>query len=450
MVESGILEKVSYSDWATPIVPVPKPNGDIRICGDFKVTVNPVLEVDKYPLPRIDDIFASLSEGKNFSKVDLKDAYFQIEMDSMSKELLTINTHRGLFRYTRLAYGTSSAPAIFQRTIEQVMAGIPGMQVILDDMIITGKTDQDHLQNLESVFKRLNDNGLKVNPEKCEFFKERVTFCGHEIDKNGLHKTQDKIDAVVNAPEIENVDQLRSFLGLVQYYSKFLPNLSTVLKPLHELLEKNRPWNWTKQCENAVNEVKRLITSDVVLTHYNPGLPVALACDASSYGIGCVLSHIMPNGEERPIAFASRTLNTAEKRYSQIDKEALAIVWGVKKFHLYLYGRHFTLITDHRPLLSIFSPSKGTNATTAARLQRYALFLAGHDYDIRYKNTKTLSHTVIVIVCLDCLCVVIRKRIKWTLRIYSICRSLSHSRLQLKRYIKPQCVTRYWHAFMMR
>ena len=376
LVERGILEKVSYSEWATPIVPVPKPNGSVRICGDFKVTVNPLVEIDKYPLPRIDDIFATLSQGQMFSKIDLKDAYLQMEVEDSTKELLTINTHRGLFRYTRLAYGTAPAPAIFQRTIEQVMSGVPGTQVILDDMIVTGKTDQEHLDNLELVFQRLSENGLRANVEKCKFFKEKVTFCGHEIDRNGLHKMQSKIDAVMNAPKIENVEQLRSFLGLVQYYSKFLPNLSTILKPLHELLVKGKKWKWTQQCEDAVNKVKQLITSDIVLTHINPELPVTLASDASSFGLGCVLSHIMPDGTERPIAFASRTLNSAEKRYSQIDKEALSIVWSVKKFELYLVGRHFTLITDHRPLLSIFSPTKGVNSTTAARLQRYALYLA--------------------------------------------------------------------------
>ena len=192
-----------------------------------------------------------------------------MEVEDSTKELLTINMHRGIFRYTRLAYGTAPAPAIFQRTIEQVMSGVPGTQVILDDMIVTGKTDQEHLENLELVFQRLSENGLKANVEKCKFFKEKVTFCGHEIDRNGLHKMQSKIDAVMNAPKIENVEQLRSFLGLVQYYSKFLPNLSTILKPLHELLVKGKKWKWTQQCEDAVNKVKQLITSDIVLTHYN-------------------------------------------------------------------------------------------------------------------------------------------------------------------------------------
>ena len=198
---------------------------------------------------------------------------------------------------------------------------------------------------------------------------------------------EEKIHAVVNAPRPENVQQLRSFLGLVNYYHKFLPNLATTLNPLNGLLEQGKRWNWTTECEEAFHSVKKLIKSDMVLTHYDPGWPLRLACDASPVGIGAVLSHIMEDGSERPIAFTSRTLTKAERNYSQIDKEALALVWGVKKFHLYLFGRHFTLVTDHEPLTSIFNPKKGIPAMTVARLQRYALFLAGLEYSIEYKNT---------------------------------------------------------------
>ena len=254
-------------------------------------------------------------------------------------------------------------------------------------MIVSGKTDEEHLENLDSVLKRLQDAGLKANREKCEFFRDRVQFCGHEIDKEGLHKTQEKIEAVISAPRPENVSQLRSFLGLVNYYNRFLPNASTVLHPLHQLLEQNSEWQWTEQCEQAFTEAKRMITSEQVLTHYDPVLPVRLACDASPTGIGAALSHVMPDGSERPVAFASQSLTKTERKYAQIDKEALSIVWGVKRFHVYLYGQRFTLITDHKPLTAIFHPEKGVPAMTAARLQRYALFLAGFDYKIEYKST---------------------------------------------------------------
>ncbi|XP_060607830.1 uncharacterized protein K02A2.6-like [Ruditapes philippinarum] len=312
LVSEGV-EKVTHSEWATPIVPVPKSNVDIRICGDFKVTINPVLEVDQHPLPQIEHIFASLGKGKKFSKIVLKNAYLQLEVDDESKKLLKISIHKGLFRYNRLVFGVASAPAIFQRLIEQIMEDIPNVQVILDDMIITGSDDKEHLEILEQVLKRLDEYGLRVNVEKCKFMEPKVEFCGHEIDADGLHKTDAKIAAIVNAPEIKNVKDLRSFLGLVQYYAKFLENLSTILHPLHQLLQKNARWKWTSDCDKAVQTVKKMITSDLVLVNYDPDLPVILACDASSFGLGAVLSHRLPNGTERPIAFASRSLSSARE-----------------------------------------------------------------------------------------------------------------------------------------
>ena len=313
-------------------------------------------------------------------------------MEEDSKKYLTINTHMGLFQYNRLVFGITSAPAIWQRTIDQVLEGTSGTSCILDDMIITGKNDDEHLANLEEVLRRLQAHGLRANKTKCEFFKEKITFCGHDIDSHGLHKSPEKVEAVLKAPRPSNVAELRSFLGLVNYYNRFLPNLSTVVHPLNQLLENNHQWKWTEQCETAFYNVKEMITSEQVLTHYDPSLPLRLACDASPVGIGAVLSHVMNDGTERPIAFASRTLTKTEQGYAQIDKEALAIIWGVKKFHVYLFGRSFTLYTDHQPLTSIFHPHKSIPVVTAARLQRYALFLAGYDYQIEYKNTKVHSN----------------------------------------------------------
>ena len=385
----GIIQKVDHSDWATPIVAVPKGDNSVRICGDYKVTVNPQLKVDQYPLPRIQDIFASLAGGQKFTKIDLRQAYNQLEMSEDSKSYLTINTHKGLYSYNRLVFGIAASPSIWQRTMDQILKDIPNTSCILDDIIITGKSDEEHLKTLETVLQRLQDYNLRVNRDKCSFFQEEITYCGHKINANGLHKTQDKIEAVINAPVPENVTQLRAFLGLVNYYSHFLPNMASVLHPLYQLLKKDRKYAWTAAAQNAFDTVKEMITSDTVLTHYNPDLPVKLACDSSAYGLGAVISHVMENGEERPIAFASRTLNAAEKNYAQIHKEALSLVWGVKKFHCMLFARKFTLVTDHQPLISIFGPKKGIPATTAARLQRYALFLQGHDYDIEYKSSKS-------------------------------------------------------------
>ncbi|XP_056022163.1 uncharacterized protein K02A2.6-like [Ostrea edulis] len=294
----------------------------------------------------------------------------------------------GLFKYKRLPYGIASAPALWQQSIEQVLQNIPSTQVIIDDIIVTGRNDEEHLHNLKLVMDRLPSYGLRVNLQKCEFFQDKVSYVGHEIDVTGLHKSPEKIKAVKEAKRPENISQLRSFLGLVNYYHRFIDNLSSVAGPLHELLNKGTKRIWNSKREKSFQDIKELICSDKVLCHYDPKLPLKLAADASPYGIGSVLSHVFPHGTERPIAFSSRTLNQAEKAYSQIDKEALALYWGVKKFNSYLYGHKFTLVTDHKPLLSIFSPKKSLPVMTAARLQRDAVFLSGYQYDIEFQGTK--------------------------------------------------------------
>ncbi|XP_021354167.1 uncharacterized protein K02A2.6-like [Mizuhopecten yessoensis] len=386
--EAGVLTKVRHSEWATPIVPVMKRDGSVRLCGDFKVTVNKVLEVEQYPLPRTNDIFASLAGGQKFSKLDLQHAYLQMEVEEESKPLLTINTEKGLYRFNRLVYGIASAPAIWQRAMDTVLQGLSGVKCIIDDMLVTGQDDDDHLRNIEAVLERLDEYGLRVKKDKCEFFRDKLSFCGHEIDAEGLHKADNKVEAVLKAPEPSDVSELRAFLGLVNYYGRFLPNLSTTLYPLHKLLEKDKSWEWNTSHRQAFQEVKTLVTSTEVLTHYDPNKPLRLACDASPRGLGAVLSHVMEDKSERPIAYASRSLNAAERNYSQIDKEALGLVWGVKHFHDYLFGRRFTLLTDHKPLVAIFNPEKSIPTTTASRMQRYALFLSGLTYDIEYKHTK--------------------------------------------------------------
>ncbi|XP_057692499.1 uncharacterized protein K02A2.6-like [Corythoichthys intestinalis] len=270
LVKSGVLEPVTTSEWATPIVPVPKNNGGIRTCGDFKVTLNPVLCVEQYPLPLIDDLFAGLSGGQKFSKIDLNQAYLQRHVDEESREWLTINTHKGLFRYCRLPFGITSAPALFQRAMDQILSGLPGVQCYLDDILYTGANDEEHLRNLDAVLKRLRQYGLRVRKEKCEFLRPSVEYLGHVIDHAGLHKAPLKTKAIVDAPAPENVSQLRSFLGLLNYYGRFIPNLASLLKPLHELLCKDVKWKWTNECNKAFRNAKNALISSEVLTHFNP------------------------------------------------------------------------------------------------------------------------------------------------------------------------------------
>ncbi|XP_052740894.1 uncharacterized protein K02A2.6-like [Bicyclus anynana] len=382
LVRDGILTPVDRSDWATPIVPVIKKDGTIRICADYKLTLNKLIEVDRYPLPKVDDLLTRVNGGQRFSKIDLSQAYAQFELDE-SKQYSVIATHKGLYMYNRLVYGLASSPGIFQKKLEALFADLPQVGVFLDDIIITGRNDKEHTSNLHKVFDRLQEYGLRVKKEKCVFFAESINYLGYCISKNGVHTCPDKVKAIVDTPAPSDVSQLRAFIGMVMYYAKFIKNVSTILAPLYNLLRAKNKFVWCERCEAAFREIKRLLVSSEVLVHYSPDLPLVLTADASSTGLGAVISHLTPEGE-RPIAFASRTLTSAERAYAQIDREALAIIYGVKKFHQFLYGREFILRTDHKALTFIFGHKTGIPVMAASRIQRWAILLAGYNYKIEF------------------------------------------------------------------
>lgn len=388
LVESGILKKIDTSDWATPIVPVLKSNGTVRICGDYKITLNPNLKIDEHPLPTVDQLFSNLAGGQKFTKIDLAKAYLQMPVRDEDQELLVLNTHKGLYKPTRLMYGIASAPAIWQRQIEMILQGIEGVTTFLDDIKITGPTDEIHLKRLEMVAERLSKYNMTVNLKKCSFFANQIEYCGYLIDANGIHKLPAKVEAIQKMPRPENVDQVRSFIGLVNYYGRFVENMSTIIMPLNNLLRKDSKFVWDIKSEEAFIKIKTQMQSTKFLVHYNPQYPLILATDASSYGVGAVLSHIYPDGTERPIQYASQTLSETQRKYTQIDKEAYAIIFGVKRFIQYLLGNKFTLLVDNKPLVQILSSKKGLPPFTAMRMQHYELFLRSFDYVVKYKNTK--------------------------------------------------------------
>ena len=259
---------------------------------------------------------------------------------------------------------------------------IPGVTCYIDDILISSPDEACHLKTLDTVLERLEKHGFRLKLAKCQFLMPSVDYLGHLIDARGIRALPGKIEAIQGAPPPQNVAQLRSFLGLLNYYGKFIPNLATILHPLNDLLKADRKWEWTQDCSKAFTLAKEQLSSDKVLTHYDPKMPLNLATDASAYGIGAVVSHVFPDGSERPIAFASRTLSPSEQNYAQIEKEALSLVFGVKKFHQYVYGRHFNLITDHKPLTAILGPKKGVPSLAAARMQRWALLLSAYTYSI--------------------------------------------------------------------
>ncbi|XP_045541427.1 uncharacterized protein K02A2.6-like [Papilio machaon] len=386
LVDLGVLKPVDHSEYASPIVPVLKRNGSVRICADYAVSINKQLVVDQYPLPTVNELFSKLHSGEQFTKLDLSSAYNQLCLDEESQKLTCINTHRGLYQYTRLVFGLSSAPAIFQRAMETVLSGLEGVLCLLDDILVTGRNREEHLARLSSVLQRLEEAGLTLQKDKCEFFKDEISYLGYVINKNGLKKSPEKVKAIVDAPVPTNVSQLQSFLGLANYYRNFVPGASSILKPLYDLLKKNNKWEWSQEHADAFVLIKNKLASDLVLAHFNQNAKLILTVDASPTGLGAILSQVGDDGAERPVSFASRTLTPAEKRYSQIQKEATAIIFGVRRFHQYLYGRTepFVLRTDHKPLLSIFGPHKGIPEVSANRLQRYAMFLGAYNYNIEY------------------------------------------------------------------
>lgn len=341
-----------------------------------------------HPLPTPDELFTQMAGGKVFSKIDLLQAYLQLEVRPQDRDLLTLNTHKGLYRPTRLMYGIASAPAIWQRTIENILKDIPGVVIFLDDIRVLGTNTQDYLKKLRLVFERLHRYNIRINFQKSEFLTDRIHYCGYVISKDGLTKASDKVEAISKMRKPSSITELRSFLGMIYYYERFIPNLSTVLRALNKLLQKDTKFFWSTECEKSFQAAKNAFTSPKCLVHFDPRLPLTLATDASSYGVGAVLSHVYPDGSERAIQYASQTLTKTQQSYAQIDKEAYVIIYGIKKFQQYLQGAKFTLITDHRPLTQIFSPTKGFPFYTAARMQHYALCLQSFNYDIRYRKSE--------------------------------------------------------------
>ena len=296
-----------------------------------------------------------------------------------------INTTKGLFQYQRLPFGISSAPAIFQRTIDSLLQDLPGVIAYLDDLFVTGNSREDHLQNLEKVMARLESAGVTLKKSKCVFLTTSVEYLGHIIDKKGLHPSSEKIRAIKEAPEPKNLTELKSFLGLINYYSKFLPNLACFLSPLYRLLKKNTKWTWTTEHSTTFKKAKELLHSSTVLVHYDSQKELVLCCDASPYGLGAVLAHRFEDNSERPIVFISRTLAPAEKKYSQLEKEGLAIIFAVKKLHQYLAGQKFIIYSDHKPLKYLFGESRQVPLMAASRIQRWALTLSEYEYVIKHR-----------------------------------------------------------------
>lgn len=321
-----------------------------------------------------------IGKGVLFSKIDIKNAFHQLELAPDSREITTFITKSGLFRYKRLMFGLSCAPEIFQKVMEHILSGIPGCYNYIDDIIIIGSTDEEHDKILSRVLKRLKEYQVELNMGKCVFRVTKLVFLGHELSTSGIRPTNDKLQAVKQFRQPKNKDEVKSFLGLINYVSKFIPNVATETEALRVLARYDSKFHWGREQQHAFNELKEKLSNESILGYYDPIDKTQWIADASSVGLGSVLVQINDDGI-RIIEWESRSLTETEKRYCQTEKEALALVWAVERHHFYVYGRVFDLITDHRALEVIFGPK----SRPCARIERWVLRLQSYKYNIIYK-----------------------------------------------------------------
>ena len=327
-------------------------------------------------------------EVEEAAKVAKETVHGHPSFTNRSQKKLALSTHKGVLLQKRLPFGIKSAPGYFQEIMEQLTQNLRGVAVYFDDILVSGDNAKDHLMNLRALFKRLEEKGLRCNREKCVFAQVSIDYLGHTLSSRGIAKGS-KVDAILEMPTPKNISTLKSFLASVQFYSKFLPPyFSEITEPLYKLTRKGQQWKWGEEEATSFKEIKRLLCTETVLAHYDPSLPLGLSCDASECGIGAVLFHRFADGSEHPILNISKILSATQRRYSQIQKEALSLVYALKKFHQFLYGRKFIVVTDHKPLVTLFAPDKGTPAMAANRLARWALLVHQYDYTVEYRRSK--------------------------------------------------------------
>jgi hypothetical protein len=381
LLSLDIIEKVEGpTRWLSPIVTVPKDNGDVRLCIDMR-QANKAIVRERHPIPTVKELLYNLNGAKVFSKLDLKLGFHQLELDDASRDITTFVTPFGLFRYKRLMFGIASAPEVYQYQLQKVISGLAGCQNYADDIIVYGKNQSEHDDRLSALLERLKTVGLTLNPEKCEFSLECISYVGYEISAEGVSVSKSKVKSIVETRVPKDVTELRSFLGLVNFVGRFVPDLSTVAEPLSKLTRTGEKFVWGKSQKLAFESVKKLMSDCKTLAFFDPNAKTTVTADASPYGLGAVLSQKV-DGIERVVAYGHRSLTNVERRYSQTEREALAIVWSCEYFYIYLMGLKFTLITDHKPLQFIFNR---TNSKPSPRVERWVLRLQAFDYEVVYK-----------------------------------------------------------------
>lgn len=389
LIERDIIEEVHESSkWVSPIVPVLKDNGEVRICVDMR-RANMAILRENHPLPTMDKLLPKMKDAKFFSKLDIKDAFHQLELHPNSRHITTFITSKGLYRYKRLMFGITCAPEIFQKTLERMLLKCEGCINFIDDILIFGKDKEEHDQRLERVLKTLEENDVVLRKDKCLINKTEIQFLGHAFSEKGVKPLQKYVSSIQGFRPPNNIGELQSFLGLLNFVSKWIPNLATTTEPLKELLRKKQGKGseitkmWGPKQITAFQELKSALSTIPTLGYYDVRDRTLVIADASPVALGGVLVQIDHSGS-RIIAYGHKTLTDCERRYCQTEKEALALVWAVEHFHVFLYGKKFELVTDHKPLEVIFGPK----SKPCARIERWILRLQAYEFKVVYKPGK--------------------------------------------------------------
>ena len=383
LLNSGIISP-SASPYSSPVIIVDKPDGGKRMVIDYR-KLNKQTVKDRYPLPRIDDTIDALHGAKYFTTLDLLSGFYQVEIDEPSRAKTAFITPQGLYEFNRLPMGLANSPSVFQRALNFILRMYISIfcLIYLDDIIIYSKTLSEHLVHIEKVLKCLKAAGLKVKISKCQFAQTEVKYLGHIVSADGVRPNPEKVKSIEEFPSPKNVDELRTVVGMLSYYRKFIRNFAEIAHPMTKLQKKDIKFEWTSEQENAFKILKDKLTEPPILGYPSFQLPFIVYTDASGWGVGAVLSQkqdMEHPDRETVIAYTSRHLNEREAKWSTVEKEALAIVHAVTVFYPYLWGKQFTVVTDHNPLKWLMTMVKPTG-----RLMRWSLLLQEFDMEIQYR-----------------------------------------------------------------
>ena len=389
LLEEDIIERVEGPTiWCSPIVAVQKRDQkSVRICLDMRCPNTAILR-ERHVTPTVEELVHDMNNCKFWSRIDLNSAYHQIELDEDSRYICTFSSHLGLFRFKRLIFGVSCASEMFQNIISQLLADIDGVRNYSDDVIVYAQLQKQHDERLLAVLQRLQDRGLTVNAEKCQFGKQKLEFMGLSFSEEGVSPTNEKVSAIKEADAPRNVSELRSFLGMLTYSSRFIRDFATLTAPLRELLHKNVTWKWKTNHENAFKTLKDSVSDASLLAYYDNKKHTAIMVDASPVGLSAILLQGENDKDWRHasvVAYASCALTPVQSRYSQTEREALAVVWACEHFRIYLLGSDFKVITDHKPLEYIFN---NPTSKPKARMERFCMRLQAYRAQIIYRPGK--------------------------------------------------------------